>query len=166
MRERLCPVCRIELKPQVHLGVTIDVCPACAGIWFDADEMTRLNNIDEAILPRIDSLYQPQIVGYDPPWDRRCPTCDQMLRPYHYLYTSDIELDTCDQCGGVWVDNGELEKMNRVLADARAMELPPESKAEIALAQIEAETKQAAARADFWRGLFEFLRARPRIPFV
>lgn len=166
MRERLCPVCQIELKPQVHLGVTIDVCPACAGIWFDADELTRLNRIDDEILPRIDSMYQPEITQYNPPWDRMCPVCRVPLLAYHYLYTSDIELDTCNQCGGVWVDNGELEKMYRVLADARAMEVPPEAKAQVTLAEIEAETKQATARAEFWRGLFDFLRARPRFPFT
>lgn len=166
MRERLCPVCQIELKPQVHLGVTIDVCPACAGIWFDADELTRLNSIDDEILPRIDSLYQPEITEYEPPWERRCPVCHEPLHPYRYLYTSNIELDSCNRCGGVWVDNGELEKMNRVLSDARAIELPPEAQAQIALTQIEAESKQASARAEFWRGLFDFLRARPRIPFT
>lgn len=163
MRERLCPVCQVALKPQVHLGVTIDVCPACAGVWFDADELTRLHQLDDAILPRIDKLYQPEVVAYDPPWERLCPVCREPLRPYNYLYTSNIVLDTCDNCGGVWVDHGELEKMHRVLQDARAMDIPPEAKAHVALAEIEAESKQVQARAEFWRGLFDFLRARPRL---
>ncbi|MCX7992466.1 MAG: zf-TFIIB domain-containing protein [Fimbriimonadales bacterium] len=166
MRERLCPVCQIELKPQTHLGVTIDVCPACAGIWFDTDELTRLNGIGDDVLPRLGSMYQPQVTAYDPPWERKCPVCHEPLRSYRYLYTSDIELDTCDRCGGVWVDHGELRKMERVLEDARAMEVPPEAKAQVALAQIEAEIQQTTAKAEFWRGLFEFMRARPRLPFT
>jgi Zn-finger nucleic acid-binding protein len=109
-------------------------------------------------------LYQPQVVAYDPPWERLCPVCRYPLRPYRYLYTSDIELDTCDQCGGVWVDNAELEKMARVLHDARAMDIPPEAKAGMAIAQIEAEAAETRARAEFWRGLFNFMRARPRFP--
>ncbi len=165
MRERLCPVCQIELKPEVHYGVTIDVCPACAGIWFDADELTRLKTIDEQILPRLDTLYQPEVVAYDPPWERLCPVCRYALRPYHYLYSSNIELDTCDQCGGVWVDNSELEKMARVLQDARAAEIPPEAEAGMAIAQIEAEAMETRARAEFWRGLFSFMSARLRFPF-
>ena len=164
MRERLCPVCQIELKPQVHYGVTIDVCPACAGIWFDADELKRLHDIDESILPRLDTIYQPQVLPYDPPWEKLCPVCRSPLRPYNYLYTTNIVLDTCDQCGGVWVDHGELEKMRRVLQDAHAMEIPPEAKAKIAVAQIEAEASEVRARAEFWRGLFDFMRARPRFP--
>lgn len=165
MRERLCPVCQIELKPHVHLGVTIDVCPACAGIWFDEGELVRLHQLDDEILPRIDSLYQPQVTSYDPPWERLCPNCRQPLRPYNYLYTSNIRLDTCEQCGGVWVDNGELEVMHRVLQDARAAEVPPEAKAQVALAEIEAEHRETIDRLSFWNGLFQFLRARPRFPF-
>ncbi len=165
MSERLCPVCQIELKPQVHLGVTIDVCPACAGIWFDEGELTRLNQLDDAILPRIDSLYQPQVTSYDPPWERLCPNCREPLRSYNYLYTSNIRLDTCERCGGVWVDNGELEVMHRVLQDARAAEVPPDAKAQIALAEIEAEHRETMDRLSFWNGLFQFLRARPRFPF-
>ncbi|MFN7016976.1 MAG: zf-TFIIB domain-containing protein [Fimbriimonadales bacterium] len=165
MSERLCPVCQIELKPQVHLGVTIDVCPACAGIWFDEGELTRLNQLDDEILPRIDSLYQPQVTSYDPPWERLCPNCREPLRSYNYLYTSNIRLDTCERCGGVWVDNGELEVMHRVLQDARAAEVPPDAKAQIALAEIEAEHRETMDRLSFWNGLFQFLRARPRFPF-
>ncbi|MCS7300280.1 MAG: zf-TFIIB domain-containing protein [Fimbriimonadales bacterium] len=165
MRERLCPVCQVELKPEVHLGVTIDVCPACAGVWFDQDELVRLNELDDDILPRIDSLYQPQVVAYDPPWERLCPVCRTALHPYNYLYTSSIRLDNCDQCGGVWVDNGELEKMAQVLEDARASEVPPEAKARMALAEIEAQHQQTMSRLKFWKGLFEFMRARPRFPF-
>jgi Zn-finger nucleic acid-binding protein len=164
MRERLCPVCQIELKPQVHLGVTIDVCPACAGIWFDEGELARLNQLDDEILPRIDALYQPQVTSYDPPWERLCPDCQKPLRPYNYLYTSNIRLDTCEQCGGVWVDNGELEVMHRVLQDARTAEVPPEAKAQIALAEIETEHRETIDRLGFWNGLFQFLRARPRFP--
>ncbi|OYT70004.1 MAG: hypothetical protein CFK49_02380 [Armatimonadetes bacterium JP3_11] len=164
MRERLCPVCQIELKPQVHLGVTIDVCPACAGIWFDEGELVRLHQLDDEVLPRIDALYQPQVTSYDPPWERLCPNCRQLLRPYNYLYTSNIRLDTCEQCGGVWVDNGELEVMYRVLQDARAAEVPPDAKAQVAIAEIEAEHRDTMDRLRFWNGLFQFLRARPRFP--
>jgi hypothetical protein len=57
-----------------------------------------------------------------------------------------------------------LEKMARVLHDARAMDIPPEAKAGMAIAQIEAEAAETRARAEFWRGLFNFMRARPRFP--
>ena len=165
MRERLCPVCQVALVPQTHLGITIDVCPTCAGIWFDADELTRLHNLDPEILPRLDHQYQPLVERYDPPWERLCPVCREPLYRYNYLYTSPIVLDACDKCGGTWVDHGELEKMEEVLRDAKAMEIPPEAKAQVELAKIEAEHKEEVARKEFWLGLFNFMRARPRFPF-
>lgn len=164
MRERLCPVCRVELKPQIHLGITIDVCPTCAGIWFDQDELTRITQIDPEILPQLDQLYQPVVHSYDPPWEKLCPVCREVrLRPYHYLYNSDIELDECVSCGGIWVENSELEKMASVLQDARVMDVPPEAQAETILAQVEAEHRQTMGRLEFFKGLFRFLSARPRI---
>ncbi len=164
MRERTCPVCTVALVPQTHLGVTLDVCPTCAGIWFDADELTRLRQIDPTVLPRIDLQYQPVVERFDPPWERLCPVCRVPLSRYNYLYTSNIQLDTCDQCGGIWVDDGELIKMNQVLQDAKTAEVPPEAKAKMALAQAEAEHREQMDKLEFWTGLFNFLRARPRFP--
>jgi Zn-finger nucleic acid-binding protein len=91
--------------------------------------------------------------------------CREPLYRYNYLYTSPIVLDACDKCGGTWVDHGELEKMEEVLRDAKAMEIPPEAKAQVELAKIEAEHKEEVARKEFWLGLFNFMRARPRFPF-
>lgn len=163
-RERLCPVCQVTLVPQTHLGITIDVCPTCAGIWFDADELPRLRALDPSVLPRLDQQYQPVVERYEGIGERLCPVCREPLYRYNYLYTSNIVLDGCDVCGGVWVDHGELVKMDQLARDARAMEIPPETKAQMAIAQLEAETKEAQARAQFWEGLFSFLRARPRFP--
>ncbi|MCS7065445.1 MAG: zf-TFIIB domain-containing protein [Fimbriimonadales bacterium] len=163
-KERLCPTCQVPLVPQSHLGITIDVCPTCAGIWFDADELGRLREIDPAALPRLDQLYQPAVERYEGAGERFCPACRAPMYRYNYLYTSNITLDSCDACGGVWVDHGELIKMDQRGRDARAMEIPPEAKAQMAVAQMEAEMKEAQARARFWEGLFSFLRARPRFP--
>lgn len=162
--ERLCPVCQVQLVPQTFLGITIDVCPTCAGIWFDADELPRLRELDPSLLPRIDQRYQPLVERYEGTGERLCPVCRVPMYQYNYLYTSNIVLDSCDQCGGVWVDHGELMKMDQLAQDARAMEIPPETQAKLAIAQMETESKEAQERARFWEGLFSFLRARPRFP--
>lgn len=164
MRERLCPICSVLLIPQTHLGVTVDVCPTCAGIWFDADELNRLYHMDPLIFPTIEQRYQPVVERYNPPWERLCPACREPLYRYHYLYTSSIELDGCDQCGGVWVDHGELSKMEQVLRDAKVAELPPETRAKVELANAEFEHQERMSKLEFWKGLFTFLRARPRFP--
>ncbi len=164
-RERLCPVCQVNLVPQTHLGITIDVCPTCAGIWFDADELPRLRELDPGVLPRIEHLYQPTVERYEGAGDRPCPVCRVPMYRYNYLYTSNIALDGCDQCGGVWVDHGELVKMDQLAQEARAMEIPPETRAQLELLKMEAELKERQAQLRYWEGLFAFLRARPWFPF-
>lgn len=38
----------------------------------------------------------------------RCPRCDGTLVEHKF---EDVMIDTCDKCGGVWLDSGELEKL-------------------------------------------------------
>ena len=35
------------------------------------------------------------------------------------MYTSAVFLDTCDNCGGVWVENGELHQMKECIQSAK-----------------------------------------------
>jgi hypothetical protein len=39
----------------------------------------------------------------------RCPRCDGSLKESKF---HDVVIDTCDKCGGVWLDSGELEKLS------------------------------------------------------
>jgi len=39
----LCPRCGIDLKQVERLGVTIDVCEQCGGIWLDKGELESLS---------------------------------------------------------------------------------------------------------------------------
>lgn len=39
-----------------------------------------------------------------------CPRCDGSL---HESKFEEIAIDTCDKCGGVWLDSGELEQVTR-----------------------------------------------------
>ncbi len=46
-----------------------------------------------------------------------CPKCNDVLnrKPVHK-----VEVDTCDQCGGIWLDRGELVKL-KLSAGRRTM---------------------------------------------
>ncbi len=39
---------------------------------------------------------------------RRCVVCHQPLQPVH---RHDVEIDQCQECGGVWLDRGELARL-------------------------------------------------------
>jgi uncharacterized protein len=40
----------------------------------------------------------------------QCPRCDGTLKEGKI---EEVSIDTCDKCGGVWLDSGELEALTR-----------------------------------------------------
>ena len=40
----------------------------------------------------------------------KCPRCDGNLSETKF---EEVSIDTCDKCGGVWLDSGELEQLTR-----------------------------------------------------
>ena len=40
----------------------------------------------------------------------QCPRCDGTLKESKF---EEVLIDTCDKCGGVWLDSGELEQLNK-----------------------------------------------------
>ena len=40
----------------------------------------------------------------------QCPRCDGTLKESKF---EEVLIDTCDKCGGVWLDSGELEQLTK-----------------------------------------------------
>ena len=40
----------------------------------------------------------------------KCPRCDGSLRENE---VDEVMVDTCEKCGGIWLDSGELEQLTR-----------------------------------------------------
>ena len=40
----------------------------------------------------------------------RCPRCDGTLTENT---VENVSIDTCDKCGGIWLDSGELEQLTK-----------------------------------------------------
>jgi len=40
----------------------------------------------------------------------RCPRCDGSLKESKF---EDVQIDTCEKCGGVWLDAGELQQLTQ-----------------------------------------------------
>ena len=52
-----------------------------------------------------------------------CPACRSPLISVEYLQ---VEADHCADCGGVWLDAGELEHLSQLTG---GLDAPPESRA-------------------------------------
>jgi Zn-finger nucleic acid-binding protein len=108
-----CPRDGTVLQPVHALNVELDKCHKCDGIWFDKGELEKLRDsgvtdLEEAIETKYgDPAYeQNSVEGY-----MRCPRCDGRLFSHSYTYVVPVKVDTCQKCLGMWLDDGELDKI-------------------------------------------------------
>jgi Zn-finger nucleic acid-binding protein len=108
-----CPRDGTELQPVLLLGIELDKCHKCDGLWCDYGELEKLEEFGETDLEEIieekygDPEYrEDQVDGY-----MRCPRCDGRLLEHVYTYVVPVNVDTCQSCYGVWLDDGELDKI-------------------------------------------------------
>jgi Zn-finger nucleic acid-binding protein len=155
---RICPDCSTEMAVEEVYGVKLDVCPSCAGIWFDPEELRTLLaqdpvariELEERTVPRVEQKHAG-------PSFRRCPDCSLPLQKYHYLYDSPIVLDACTNCGGFWVQDGELGKMQQWV-DRSHKPMTAEEKARLTLAEATIAHNEEMHRQRNLLHLFDMLR--------
>jgi len=112
-----CLSCGAELNTNlVQAGkrrISYDMCPECGSLWLDAGELDQLAFQVEGSIEFCSQEEAEDVVGPK----RNCPRCREVtLDKVRFLGCSDIVLDRCGNCGGFWLEGGELELINRELA--------------------------------------------------
>ncbi|MGI5842688.1 MAG: zf-TFIIB domain-containing protein [Candidatus Xenobium sp.] len=109
-----CPACRnIAMTPEVDStsGLEIDTCPECGGTWFDSEELSRFlegGTLKQAFL-QVADVEPLQSVGFTLTTRARgCPRC--RIRMEERMF-SDVTLDICPRCQGLFFDDGELRRV-------------------------------------------------------
>lgn len=116
MPERECPRCwePLEEETRAVLGpdVTVDVCQECHGEFLDEGEILRLTG--DRDLHKLLTDY----LGVDADSDLVCPSCgDVMDAELLELEEQTVEVDVCLGCHGIWLDDGELAKLQDATVD-------------------------------------------------
>jgi len=108
-----CPACFNELTEITIGGVTLDACDGgCAGIWFDAFELQRVDEQREVAGDQVLHLQRDPDLTVDFQRKRECPRCAGIkLKRQLFNPQVRVEVDHCPQCAGYWLDAGELEKI-------------------------------------------------------
>jgi Zn-finger nucleic acid-binding protein len=75
-----CPVCRSELVPSERLGIEIDSCPTCRGVWLDRGELDKIVERSTEYRPRDDR----DAFGRTRPYGRDGDDDDDRHRNDHY----------------------------------------------------------------------------------
>ncbi|MCS7165372.1 MAG: zf-TFIIB domain-containing protein [Candidatus Calescibacterium sp.] len=143
-----CPRCRtfgneVELKQISISEILIDVCDECGGIWFDKQELGQAIQTSKEEIQKLTETLS-NAIEFDKTKDveMNCPKCNDKMFKYRYMYTSNIYIDGCDKCEGVWIDKGELLEIINYLEEASKVDPEKEQMLLAKLQQIKLEYEQ------------------------
>lgn len=103
-----CPRCKSEMREAWYKNAFIDNCNKCKGTFFDQGEMFAV------LGATADPSYwdRPETGGRVRPGKILCPRCSaEMLLQDVAKDDLKVEIDRCPNCGGIWLDSGESEKI-------------------------------------------------------
>ena len=101
-----CPVDKTDLEPKNVDGFTCHECPECEGLWLEAQSLKTFADNADLIFPDLSKLASSQTK----PSARRL-FCPHDTIALHEFYYNAVELDICRSCAGIWLDKGEIEKI-------------------------------------------------------
>jgi Zn-finger nucleic acid-binding protein len=126
-----CPTCKNKkLSEKIRIGdVIIDRCSFCGGLWFEQDELrlAKDKKIKDARWLDVElkdekldwfkfELWKDKIKFKTVKDTKLCPHCQISLNKINYG-DSDVEIDICGVCKGVWVEQGEFKKIIKYVKD-------------------------------------------------
>ena len=89
--------------------ISYDMCEACGSLWLDEGELDKMAF---KVKGSIEFSSQEEVEGASAT-SKHCPRCNGVeLEKVRFLGGSDIVLDRCPNCGGFWLDGGELDLIN------------------------------------------------------
>ncbi|HEV8323137.1 MAG TPA: zf-TFIIB domain-containing protein [Myxococcota bacterium] len=108
MENRVCVKCDSVLDSGKFAGVEVDLCPRCGGLWLDKGEIEKLQGAVPAQLVTLKKALtgDPKAAATPSELTTACPACPGQLKE---VVLGPIKVDFCGQCGGLWLDRGELD---------------------------------------------------------
>ena len=117
-----CPRCDSVLRPIAYDGQTVCVCPDCKGEWLQAGELQKIvEHHDEVFtseeITSMDAVNKEIFTAEKDDHDElNCPVCKNVqMEHFNYGDTSGIILHKCTDCGGIWMDKDQLQKVEEVV---------------------------------------------------
>ncbi len=118
-----CPRCDVALNEKFHMGIEVDHCPECKGLWLDFHEMDQLE--DHAM----DDDERKGMMEYSRrASDIACPKCHEVMETFNYR-AYNLPIDHCKNQHGYWLDEGEEKKVLELM-EQRVQDLKRSSSAE------------------------------------
>ncbi|MFV8816522.1 zf-TFIIB domain-containing protein [Haliea sp. E17] len=113
-----CPACKSTFAHVEIDGIQVDICKGgCGGIWFDTFEFRKFDEPHEEAGTELLNIPVDPTVKVDREVRINCPKCDNItLMRNFFSVKKEVEIDTCANCAGVWLDMGELNHIRKQYA--------------------------------------------------
>ena len=148
-----CPRCRSVLRVVEYDGVQIEVCSDCRGEWLHAEELEKvIEHHDHVFSARdiaaLEAVNHPVVSQEEQDRDiLNCPHCETIeMERFNYAEASDLQLHKCPECGGIWADKDQLEKVEELVDGWKASLTEDTAKYGPILKKIAAEERKELDR--------------------
>ncbi|MBN1589947.1 MAG: zf-TFIIB domain-containing protein [Pirellulales bacterium] len=105
-----CPNCNLQLRRILYEGMPVFRCMRCHGYLLGE---RRLEGIKSSPLTSIEQLKQEVINEAQADTEKpiRCPRCLRKMEKRFIEEPAALHVDACRECGHVWLDGGELARL-------------------------------------------------------
>lgn len=110
-----CPGCHGVLQWKKHQHVEFYVCSVCRGIWVGGEQFHALailvaeeGNVESSAKLTFEPRKVIRAIPENDALARKCPHCHTAMHEFNYAYDSNVFLDRCPECHGIWLDPNEI----------------------------------------------------------
>jgi len=148
-----CPRCRSVLRVVEYDGIQIEVCSDCRGEWLHAEELEKIVEHHDHVfsardITALETVNRPLTPVEEQDRDiLNCPHCETIeMERFNYADASDLQLHKCPECGGIWADKDQLEKVEELVDGWKASLTEDTAKYGPILKKIAAEERKELDR--------------------
>lgn len=107
---RACPVCARRLSKGSLEMNSLEYCTGCHGMLIAMDGLMGLVEALGARRDRFSGHIEPRS-QLDAARHLRCPVCRSEMDGHPYGGGGNVNVDSCEKCGLLWLDGGELRRI-------------------------------------------------------
>jgi len=107
-----CPKCKVLMQRIEYEDVPIRLCGECGGTWLSELSLKAIMHKRQQRLPEpVQQKFLDLADRSDSKEELACLSCGKIMTKQAFMDWDDIVIDRCAGCGGIWLDPGELEKI-------------------------------------------------------
>lgn len=106
-----------DMAITLYEGLEIQTCSHCHGVWLDYNDLNKIvETLDESwseeeINKVLEKSGHAGVPKDEIKREIPCPECSALMPAVNYQYSSGIIINKCKKNHGVWLDDGELDKI-------------------------------------------------------